>query len=345
MFFPAEWHQQAFVQLTWPHKDTDWASVLADAISCFCDIAREVTKREPLLIVAKEPNEAKEALTRRGISLDNVTFVQCSTNDTWARDHAFITCIDTKQQKVFLQDFQFNGWGLKFAANEDNQINRRILSKITSLYRDAPIEYLNHLDFVFEGGSIESDGEGTLMVTSSCLLSENRNNTLSQHDISDKLKLFFNAKRVIWIHHSWLAGDDTDGHIDTVARFCSPTSIAYVKCDDPNDEHFEEMQAMEQELQALETADNQPYKLFPVPLPNPCFDDDGNRLPATYANFLIVNGAVLVPTCNQTNKDKEAIAMLGLAFPEREIIPIDCRTLILQHGSLHCSTMQYPQIS
>ena len=145
MVFPAEWHQQAFVQLTWPHEDTDWAPVLADAIDCFCEIAREVTKREPLLIVAKEPNEAKEALTRRGISLDNVTFVQCSTNDTWARDHAFITCIDTKQQKIFLQDFQFNGWGLKFAANEDNQINRRILSKITSLYRDASIEYFNEL--------------------------------------------------------------------------------------------------------------------------------------------------------------------------------------------------------
>ena len=169
MFFPAEWHQQAFVQLTWPHKDTDWAPVLADAIDCFCHIALQVAMREPLLIVAQDRKEVKKALMQRGVSLDNMTFVECPTNDTWARDHAFISCLDEEQKKVLLQDFQFNGWGLKFAAHHDNQINRRILPQITSLYHGTQVEYQNHLDFVFEGGSIESDGEGTLMVTSSCL--------------------------------------------------------------------------------------------------------------------------------------------------------------------------------
>ena len=346
MYFPAEWHQQAFVQLTWPHKDTDWASVLADAIDCFCEIAQHIAEYEPLLIVAQYPHEAQEELAKRNINLSNISFAQSPTNDTWARDHAFITCIDEERKKVFLYDFQFNGWGLKFAANHDNQINRNILPNISKAYISAQTdaEYINHLDFVFEGGSIESDGCGTLMVTTSCLLSDNRNNTLSRQDIEQRLLHYFNAKRVFWIEHSWLAGDDTDGHIDTVARFCSPTSIAYVKCYDETDEHYQELQQMEEELLALRTPDGKPYTLFPLPLPDPCYDEEGNRLPATYANFLIINGAVLLPTYNQPTKDAHAIDQLQKAFPERQIIPIDCRVLILQHGSLHCSTMQYPQI-
>ncbi len=345
MFFPAEWHQQAFVQLTWPHQDTDWAPVLADAIDCFCNIVREIVKYEPVLIVAQHPDEAKADLVRMGVELADITFVSCPTNDTWARDHAFITCIDPTQNQVFLNDFQFNGWGLKFAANHDNQINKTLLPHLADRYKTVGItaEYVNHLDFVFEGGSIESDGEGTLMVTSSCLLAENRNNTLSQQEIEKKIKDFFQAERILWIQHSWLAGDDTDGHIDTVARFCSPTSIAYVKCDNPNDEHYEELQAMEQELLSLCTLQGLPYTLFPLPLPDPCFDEEGNRLPATHANFLIINGAVLVPTYHQAEKDEEALTQLQKAFPDRKVIGIDCRVLILQHGSLHCSTMQYPQ--
>lgn len=346
MYFPAEWHQQAFVQLTWPHKDTDWAPVLADAINCFCEIALRIAEREPLVIVAQYPDEAKAELEKRRIDLSNITIVQCPTNDTWARDHAFITCIDERRSKVLLNDFQFNGWGLKFAANHDNQINRSILSSILKTYRyaDTDAEYVNRLDFVFEGGSIESDGCGTLMVTNSCLLAENRNNVLSKLEIEERLLQYFNTKRVLWIEHSWLAGDDTDGHIDTVARFCSPTSIAYVKCYDETDEHYRELQQMENELLALRTSDGKPYKLFPLPLPDPCYDEEGNRLPATYANFLIVNGAVLVPTYNQPEKDCQAMAQLREAFPDRQIIPVDCRVLIIQHGSLHCSTMQYPQI-
>ena len=344
MQLPAEWHQQAFVQLTWPHKDTDWAPVLADAIDCFCEMARHIGQFEPLLIVSQAPEATKGELLRRGINIENMTIVPCLTNDTWARDHAFISCIDEQRQEIVLHDFQFNGWGLKFAANHDNQINRNIFPEVAKLYPNTNIRYKDCLDFVLEGGSIESDGEGTLMVTSSCLLSKNRNSTLSQQDIERYLKQYFNAQRVIWLHHSWLAGDDTDGHIDTVARFCSPTTIAYVKCSNPHDEHYQELQAMEQELLALRTANGHPYTLIPLPLPDPCLDDEGNRLPATHANFLVINGAVLVPTYRQPEKDAEALAQLQKAFSHHQIIGIDCRVLILQHGSLHCSTMQYPQL-
>lgn len=343
MFLPSEWHQQAFVQLTWPHKETDWAPVLADAVDCFCEMARHIAEHEPLLIVAQAPDEVREELAKRHIPTSNITLTQCLTNDTWARDHAFLTCIDKEQKKVFLYDYQFNGWGLKFAANHDNQINQQILPVVTSLHPSTQVEYKNHLDFVLEGGSIESDGEGTAMVTSSCLLSPNRNN-LSQQAIEQRLKKDLNVNRILWVTHSWLAGDDTDGHIDTVARFCSPTSIAYTKCDDTEDEHYEELHEMEKELMTFRTTDGKPYTLFPLPLPYPCYDEEGNRLPATYANFLIINGAVLVPTYQQPDKDAQAIAQLQRAFPNRLIIGIDCRVLILQHGSLHCSTMQYPQL-
>lgn len=361
IYLPAEWHKQKFVQMTWPHRKTDWTSVYDEAVECFCNIAKEIAKREHLIIVCQNANEAKNDLNKRNICTDNITFIPCKTNDTWARDHAFITCIEDDNAKAIIKDFQFNGWGLKFAANHDNLINQAIHKHIISIYNDtaeqtigsseskhvghnSKCHYTNCLDFVFEGGSIESDGEGTLMVTSSCLLSKNHNSTLNQEDIENRLKQEFNADRVFWINHSWLAGDDTDGHIDTVARFCSTSSIAYVKCYDEHDEHFAELEAMENELKALRTKDGTPYTLYPLPLPDACCDDEGERLPATHANFLVINDAVLVPTYNQPKKDAEAIRQLALAFPDREIVGIDCRVLIIQHGSLHCSTMQYPAI-
>lgn len=342
---PAEWHPQLLTQLTWPHAETDWAPVLADAIDCFCEIARETAKREPVLIVAQHPEEAKEELCKRGISLSDIEFVQCQTNDTWARDHAFITTIDKENNHVILNDYQFNGWGMKFAANHDNLINKTVFSTLKDRYSEKGMkaEYKSQLDFTFEGGSVESDGEGTLMVTSSCLLSVNRNDTLSREQIEQRLLTDFNAERVLWLEHSWLEGDDTDGHVDTVARFCSPTKIAYVKCYDTNDVHYAELNAMEEELKAFRTKDGKPYELYPLPLPNACYDDEGLRLPATHANFLIINGAVLVPTYDQKEKDEEALSQLQKAFPNHEIVGIDCRVLILQHGSLHCSTMQYPK--
>lgn len=341
---PAEWHRQAFTQMTWPHKHTDWAPVLDKATDCFCDIAKAIAERETLLIVAQWPDEAKKALDEHGVETSNIVFAQCDTNDTWARDHAFITCLDSERGEATLMDFQFNGWGMKFAANHDNMINTHAKDTIAHIYAGATCRYENHLNFVLEGGSIESDGEGTLMVTSSCLLSDNRNNTMNRDEIEQQLKKAFNADRVIWIEHSWLAGDDTDGHIDTVARFCSPHSIAYVKCYEENDEHYAELNAMEKELEQLRTKDGKPYKLYPLPLPDACHDSDGQRLPATHANFLIINGAVLVPTYNQPDKDEAALKQLTQAFPDRDVIGIDCSVLIIQHGSLHCSTMQYPAL-
>ena len=333
MRLPAEFDPQSFIQLTWPHRQTDWAPIYDEVIECYCNMAREISLRQPLIIVTQEFDETVSQLKRHRISLDNISLFTCQTNDTWARDHAFISCLHDGQR--ILMDFQFNGWGLKFPANYDNQINRKLYESglFTGIYTDCR-------DFVLEGGSIESDGQGTIMTTSSCLLAENRNGFTGKEDAEKQLLQFFGAKRILWLDHSWLAGDDTDGHIDTVARFCSADTIAYVQCTDPGDEHYDGLQAMENELKQLTTLDGTPYRLIPLPLPRAIYDE-GERLPATYANFLIMDDAVLLPTYGQPDLDSIAKQQLKIAFPEREIIPIDCQVLIRQHGSLHCSTMQY----
>ena len=308
----AEWEHQSMVQLTWPHEGTDWATILDEITAVYEKMAREIRKREPLLIVDSIPH-----------------------NDTWARDHGFITIeetsFDQKSKALVLLDFCFNGWGEKFEATLDNQINKRLYEQglVKGIYED-------HLDFVLEGGSIESDGKGTIFTTECCLMAPHRNQPLTKEEIEDRLKEWLGAERIVWLQHGSLIGDDTDGHIDTLVRICPNDTLLYTGGDDDHPDLAE----MERELQKLRTLDGKPYRLLKLPLPRPIYDD-GDRLPATYANYLVINGSVLVPTYNQPDLDEEAMRIVGQAFPDREIVGIDCRTVIKQHGSLHCCTMQY----
>lgn len=335
---PAEWEAQSMVQLTWPHEGTDWAEMLDEVYACFIAIAREVTKREHLLVVTPHPARVEEQLRKAGISMERVTLHECPTNDTWARDHGFITVrqlVNSSTKKIL--DFCFNGWGMKFASNHDNQINR-------SLYRAGLMEgeYVDCLDFVLEGGSIESDGAGTLLTTSHCLLAPNRNARYTTKEaLEEKFCQCFGTRQVLWLDHGYLAGDDTDSHVDTLARLCPDDTIAYVQCTDETDEHYTELHLMEEQLKCFRTLDGRPYRLVPLPMTDAIIEG-GERLPATYANFLIMNGAVLYPTYNQPQKDALAREQLQRIFPNREVVGIDCRALIRQHGSLHCVTMQYP---
>ena len=343
MYLPAEWHRQAFIQLTWPHADTDWAPILDEVYACYYNIAREISLREPLVIVAQYPDEVRSQLTDLlSHSPYPIHIIQCETNDTWARDHAFITLLNDDDTEATLLDYQFNGWGLKFPANLDNQINSHIYRSLSTL-NSHHSTYRRHLDFVLEGGSIESDGVGTILTTSSCLLALNRNN-LSIEQVEQRLINDLGAHRILWLHHGHLAGDDTDGHIDTLARFCSPRTIAYVQCTDPADEHYDDLKAMETELQGFRTDNGSPYTLIPLPMPDAIYDGE-DRLPATYANFLFINGAVLYPTYRQPAHDEQARLHLQKAFPRHELVGIDCTVLIRQHGSLHCCTMQYPAVN
>lgn len=336
-YLPAEWHKQSLIQLTWPHIETDWAYMLDEVETCFLNIAYEILERQDLLVVAPEPFSIGDCIEAHGGNVKRLTVSKVETNDTWARDHAFITMLKEDGTPQLL-DFCFNGWGMKYAANYDNLIN----SKLYYFCDTLKGEYVYHRNFILEGGSIESDGKGTLLTTRNCLLSSNRNEMI-QEDMEKFLKETFNLKQVLWLSHGYLAGDDTDSHIDTLARFCPDDTIAYVKCTDSNDEHYEELKAMEEELKAFRTLDGKPYRLLPLPMANPIYDDERKRLPATYANFLIMNEAVLYPTYMQYANDMLAKEVLAEAFPGREIVGIDCTALIKQHGSLHCVTMQYPE--
>ena len=336
MRLPAEWEKQGFVQLTWPHKDSLWYEV-EKVQACYTEIARAILRYEPLVIVGRDIEEIQADLSRNGLKdQSGIRFFEAPINDTWARDHGAISVYGDRGEKCIL-DFVFNGWGLKFAADLDNQITRAMVHAGAF----APdVRYQDMRPYVLEGGSIDTDGAGTLLTTSECLCSLNRNEYLSEEEIEEKLKQAFGLQRILWLDHGGIAGDDTDSHVDILARFCSPDTIAYTSCDDPADENYAPLKAMEEQLKTFRTLDGKPYRLIPLPLPDALYLDD-YRLPGSYANFLIVNGAVLMPgACSP--KDEIAAKQLQKAFPDRDVVVIDCRPLLSGHGGLHCITMQYP---
>ena len=346
-YLPSEWQQQVAVQLTWPHANTDWAPYLEDIVRMEVRMADEITKREDLIIVTPEKEALREFLSTQLTEqqMERVKIVEMPTDDTWARDHGAITLLprpenEKRPRKTILLDFCFNGWGKKFPADNDNRITQNLnCSGVFENYYEYVMR--DHLDFVLEGGSIESDGKGTVFTTSQCLLAPNRNQPLTKKGIEEYLKKTLCAEQIVWLDYGNLIGDDTDGHIDTIVRIAPNDTILYVKCEDKNDEQFEDFNALEKQLKSLRTKEDKPYRLLPLPMPKAIYDD-GDRLPATYANFLIINGAVLFPTYNQPDLDKKAMDIIQTAFPDREIIGIDAQVAVRQHGSLHCLTMQFP---
>lgn len=335
LILPAEWAPQRAIMLTWPRPDGDFARWFARVEDNFIRLACAISQYQDVLIgYGFDAAALKARLVKAGAVAERLQIWPVQANDVWARDHGPIT-VFRDGQPLHL-DFIFNGWGGKFEAGLDNQVTRALAQQGALT---APVE---SLDFVLEGGGIESDGLGTLMTTKRCLTKKTRNPGLKKAEIEKKLKEFFGVKRVLWLKSGDLIGDDTDGHIDTLARFCDAQTIAYQACDNPEDEHYEDLKKMEAELQAFRTPDGQPYKLVPLPMPQEILDENYNQLPAGYANFLILNGAVLVPTYGDTVNDPEAVHRLKHCFPDREVLGLDCRALINQYGSLHCVTMQIP---
>ena len=332
---PAEWEPHGAVMLSWPHKDTDWAPVLDEAIDCFVEIAKAIAREETLIVVAPDVEEPRRVLDCEKLP-NRILYLTVPTNDTWARDFGPITV--ERDGNPVICDFKFNGWGLKFPADKDNLITPAMCT--TGLLRGR---YSNELSFVLEGGSIESDGQGTLMTTSQCLLSPNRNGAMSRDEIEEYLKSRFGLDRVLWLDYGALEGDDTDSHIDTLARLTPNDTILYVGTDDVTDSHYDELNKMKLQLQSFVTASGQPYNLIELPLPDAVYDEEGNRLPATYANFLIMNHSILMPVYRQPQKDELAAQIIKIAFPDHQVVKIDCSVLIKQHGSLHCVTMQVPE--
>ena len=336
-----EWAEQDAVMLTWPHQATDWCDNLAAVEPVYVQLCQHISHVQQLVIIAH--NEAlkthiSQLLTQNQVDLSRVHFVVTPCNDTWARDHGPLTCAalaDRSQLKIV--DCTFNGWGNKFTSDLDNKINAVLVKQVA----DSANQY-QALNLVLEGGGVEIDQHGVILTTSECLLNPNRNPDLSQQDIEQCLREQLGATDFLWVEHGYLAGDDTDSHIDTLVRFAPNDTLVYVKCDDESDEHFPALDAMEKQLQGFKTTTGKAYNLIALPWPKAVFNGDGDRLPATYANYLIINGTVLVPTYADEN-DSLALAQIQLAYPEHQIIGVNCLPIIHQFGSLHCITMQLPR--
>jgi agmatine/peptidylarginine deiminase len=332
---PAEWEPQAAVLIAWPHADTDWAERLAAVETTYVALAVAITRLQPLLIVVADhalQTHVENVLRDAHADLQRLRFVQLPYDDTWLRDSGPLT-LCAADGRCQLTDFRFTGWGGKYDAAQDDAL-------IAGLVAAGVFGQARHrrIDWALEGGAIESDGAGTLLTTWHCLAQ--RHPGQSRADLTRTLRDSLHADRVLWLDHGYLQGDDTDAHIDTLARFAPDNTIVYQACDDAGDMHYAELQRMAADLQALRTTAGQPYRLQPLPWPRPIMDA-GRRLAASYANYLIINGAVLVPAYGDP-ADAEAARRVGSAHPGREVVSIPCRPLIWQNGSLHCITMQLP---
>ncbi len=366
---PAEWEYQEFVMLAFPHSETDWNYMLDEVCQCYYNVIHTILKYESVLVVCHNTDEVRDYLLpdlsdwQKDLSVNNrkierftdknnisLILVEIETNDTWARDFGGITVFEyaEPQKEIYcpmqqhinriILDFGFNGWGLKFASNLDNLVTSKLLTSATNVF--AKYRYKDLRNIILEGGSIESDGQGTILTTEQCLLSQNRN-YLSKSEIEKLLTKHLGANHFLWLKNGALQGDDTDSHIDTLARLCNENTIAYIRCTDISDPHYDELKAMEDELKAFKTKDGLPYLLIPLPMADEVIFES-ERIPATYANFLIINNAVVMPSYNSP-KDEIAKSLLEKAFPDRTIEMINCLPLIKQHGSLHCITMQFPK--
>lgn len=319
----AEFEEQSFTQIIFPHAKSDWIDYLEEAQETFINIINEITKYQECLVVCDDVESVKSRFGQN----ENLYFVEYETNDTWARDCSAL-CIE-ESNTVKLLDFTFTGWGGKFDASKDNEMS----SAIKRCYDKE----LKKVELILEGGAIESNGVDTILTTSECMLNKNRNASLNKEQMSKRLQSEFGMSRILYLTHGYLAGDDTDSHVDTLARFIDENSIMYVKCEDESDEHYKELKLMEDELKTFSREYG--FRLIALPMSDACYFD-GERLPATYANFLFVNGAVLVPTYG-VKQDIEALKIFRETFPNKDIVGINCFSLIKQHGSLHCVTMNF----
>lgn len=333
--FATEWDNQDGILIAWPHAGTDWAYMLDEVTACYVEMACAILEDdERLVIVAPDADDVKASLGQ-DVDWQRISIIELPTNDTWVRDYGPIAVF--KDGRTVLTDFTFNAWGMKFAADCDNLVTSRLQAR--GVFK-APL--VNYRDLVLEGGSIETDGNGTVLTTTCCLTAPNRNDALSREQLEQELLDRLGCVKMLWLDHGTLSGDDTDGHIDTLTRFAPDGVILYCGCDNPEDEHYEPLMKMEEDLKQMTDAEGNPYNLIKLPLPDAMYDEI-SRLPATYANFLVMNHQVLVPVYGQPENDVKACELIGQAFPGRKIKGIDCRPLICQHGSLHCATMQLPE--
>lgn len=333
----AEWQPQAQVLLTWPHQHTGWHE-FTELEQEYLAIAQAIIQFEPLTILcydADHQHHVKKLLQRAKLpTTGDLRCLTIATNDVWIRDYGPLTVHDKLQQPLHL-DFEFNAWGGKYDFSKDNQVTHQL-----ALHGAIDRNRTEKINFILEGGSIDINAQGQLLTTTRCLGAHTRNANLSRHELEHYLEKYLGAQQVLWLEEGALAGDDTDSHIDMLARFTEHDAIMYTSCHDRSDPNYADLQAMQINLRQLCQQHQLPHALIELPIPTPIYKKDGSRLPASYANFLIINDAVLVPTYNDKNADAYACGQIQMAFPHRKIIPLSSRHLIEQFGSIHCATMQ-----
>lgn len=309
-----EWTPHTFTQLVFPGRGGDWECCWEEVVESFRELAYKIAQFEPVLICYWD----KEVI--EGLKHPNFRFVKIRNNDTWVRDFGGIPVEDSAGRRGILK-FRFDGWGLKFPANLDNR----------STFTLFKAHIFKSFQFTLEGGAIETEGRN-ILTTASVLTEFNRYHPATVTEQVERLKSIFQIEEVFVLHSGQLEGDDTDGHIDTLARFINPSTIVYTSAP-PDDPHFISLSQMEEELKQL------PYQLVPLPLPSPLYFA-GERLPATYANFYFVNGGVIVPIYGVA-EDLEALSIFRRLLPDRKVVPIDASIFVRQHGSVHCLTRDY----
>ena len=334
--FLAEWEPIDGVLLALPHKNTDWLYILEEAEDQYRRIVRAFIENAIHVVLLCPGIKEAENLFDKDLH-EGITFIEMDYNDTWTRDYGPLTIL--KHGDLRGVDFGFNGWGLKFAADKDNLVNRNLNNKGV-FTKDI---YRNETAFILEGGSVDTDGNGTILTTSRCLCSPNRNGGLTKKEADEQLRKHLGAQHILFLDYGELIGDDTDSHIDTLARMAPENIILFTGCKKPDDPHFDDLLKMRAQLTLFRNAEGEPFNLVELPLPDAIYDENGNRLPATYANYLVTENVLFMPTYNQPEKDSLAMQTVKIAFPKHKIIGIDCTTLIKQHGSLHCATMQLPK--
>lgn len=335
--FPAEWESSGCILMALPHAATDWNYILPEVRECYAGIIRVFNDSGVNVLLLCDDIAEAESLLGELKHPERMVKLHALFNDTWTRDYGPLAV--ERYGRYRMLDFGFNGWGLKFAADRDNLVNLHLRDKYVIL----PEQYRNERDFILEGGSVETDGRGTLLTTTRCLTSPNRNGGKSKQELNEILSQRLGVSHILWLDYGALAGDDTDSHIDTLARLAPGNTILFTGCRDMEDEHFEELLKMRAQLTLFRTPEGDPYNLVELPLPSPIYDEAGERLPATYANYLVTEKVIFMPAYGQPQNDMLACQTVRIAFPDHKVKSVDCRALIKQHGSLHCATMQFPR--
>ncbi len=330
---PAEWEPQSALLLTWPHKQSDWKNSLAEIEQIYLEIIIATSACQKTIVICYDESHSYHILNllqQASVLTHRFQLIVCPTNDTWCRDYGpLFTLVDGKP---VLNNFSFNGWGEKYPFELDDSVNKTLYQQ--GLFTNTS---LRNIDIVLEPGSIDTNGQETLLTTSSCLLK--RYPDKSRHDMQKLFKQHLGCDRVLWLEHGRLTGDDTDGHIDNLARFVDTNTIVYCSCQDSAHPDYQSLRDMEAELKALTDDGALNFNLIPIAMPATRFDEQ--YLPASYINFLVINGAVLVPQFGVA-EDITAMNTFKQCFPDRRVIGIISTALIKQYGGIHCATMPLP---